>query len=320
MNTQPFTSPRRTPGVLTLLLLLFGVAAPARAFETPARFIAVGDGVFRVEGPGCCGGQTFSGSFRAAYEIDSWGQVTVESLTAELDPTTVTGVGLFGLGIVELACAVAGNQAPVVGWLWWDTLFLPTGSLTLNATTFESRSLDGECLSPKLGLEIVNTGPLLFLHRPYADEFKLSGAVFSAIIGGDLYTVRLDLTGHYANRPPVAGFGMVLPGFEQGGCPAILDGGNPPRWVIEANVSAGLKAPLRSFSYDPDGPLSRTDLDAELWSVSEDGGPWTLLGAGAELPHQLFALGHEYRVLLLAADRAGAVGAEECQFVVVPPF
>jgi hypothetical protein len=80
-------------------------------------------------------------------------------------------------------------------------------------------------------------------------------SIFPRIEGND-YNLTLEMSGTYVNRPPRARFGVMgrhLEAFAQGGCPAVLNAGNPPEPVIEANDPAGLKMSLRSLSYDPDG-------------------------------------------------------------------
>lgn len=305
----------RTVWKVLFPLVFWGVAAEAS--PPPQRFVTAGSGVLRVSGPHCCGAQAFEGDFLLSYELDDAGNVRFHQLSTDLAPTMVPGVELFSVGDVEIACGHGRSRAEFSGAVSGDYLYVQVGALKLDATLYKSRSAEGQCENPQLSLEIINDSSVVFLHRPWANTFTLAASSFATTIDGDAYTVTLTLNGRFLNRPPAARVGLVQPGWEQGGCPAWLESGNPPRWLVEANDPSGLKVLLRSFSTDPDGAHSRTDVSGDLWLYATGGDPLEVLTVGPEPGFRTFTFGPEHHLALLSSDRNGALDEDHCRFEVV---
>ncbi len=297
--------------------LLGAPAVEATPVPIPQHFLVQGLAEMTLSGPSCCDGYRFQGAFEAALEVDPGGTITIHRFRADLFPIDIGHVGVFGLGTLPLRCAGAENDGPIVGSVSGTSIALPAGGVPLFATSFATQAEDGSCSGQNLGLEALNTAPIAGTHDPAGNRFSLGGA-FAATVEGGGYTIAVALEGVYVNRPPAARLGLVLPGFEQGGCPAVWYGGNPAEWRIEANHPQGLKAPLRSSSNDPDTALApRADLAHEVWTHRQDSGAETFLGSGAELGDRTFVYGPSHQLRLLAADRLGGMAIDECIFRVV---
>ncbi len=303
------------------LASLAGLAGAGRAgatlVEIPARYQVEGASLATFSGPDCCSGYEFDGRFSASFEVSASGEMTFLELTEELSDLDVGGVGFLGLGTVPLRCAAARLTEPGIGWVDGAGGFtLPAGALRVAGQTFKRRDGDGVCQDLNFGFEADSTGSASGIHDPLGNLFRLHGS-FAVTIEGDSYVLTVDLAGHYRNRPPVARLGLTVPGFEQGGCPAVFHPGNPSEWQVEANIAGGFKAPLRGFSSDPDGVFARSDLLSELWYYQQNAEPAVVLGSGSDLGTRFFPFGPQHRVTLVASDRAGAGGVDECVFRVV---
>src|SRR6185295_4825621 len=103
----------------------------------------------------------------------------------------------------------------------------------------EERYSDGSCADPTLEMRGANNAEANVLHDPTANAFGLD-TTFATSIGGDSYGLHLQLSGQFANRPPVAVLGIETPANPQGGCPAVWRW-NGQTWelVAEANNFAG---------------------------------------------------------------------------------
>jgi hypothetical protein len=297
-----------------LLGLALG-ASPAGAalVEIPASYFVQGAGELTVSGPDCCGSTVFDGVFEARFEVDGAGNLLLTSLATELYDRDVPGLGFLGLGTLELRCAGATVTAPAAGWVAADgTISLPAGALAIGGTNFKDRDGDGRCHVVDFGLATSNVGLASGIHDPWGNHFELTSRYFA-----EDHTLTIRLRGSYRNRPPLARLGLVNPGFEQGGCPAVPESGNPPRWLVEANTLGGFKAGVRSFSSDPDGFFSRTDLLSDLWYHERGSGPAEVIGGGLDLGQRFFELGPVHRVSLISTDRLGAGDLDDCTFEVV---
>lgn len=303
-------------GALALVLLGSG-AVEAAPVPIPQQFLAQGLAEMTISGPSCCDGYRFQGVFEAAFDVDPGGTITIHRLRTELFPIDIGHVGVFGLATVPLRCAEAINDGPIVGAVSGTAITLPAGGASLLATSFATQAADGSCTEQNLGLDALNPASIVGTHDPAGNRFSLT-STFAATVEGGTYSIGVALEGVYVNRPPMARLGLVLPGLEQGGCPAVWHEGNPPEWRIEANHPQGLKAPLRSFSNDPDTALApRADLAHEVWTHAQDGGAEVYLGTGPDLGDRTFAYGPVHRVRLLAADQLGGQAIDECTFRVV---
>lgn len=320
-------------------LLLFGLSLailPARrAASAPAAAVAAaasgphaplyrarGSSTMAVSGEGCCDGVPFPGTFEMDYEVDeAAGRVEITRLSAALADFDITFHFLiFETGRVKVRCGTARSASPIEGSVdAFGNLTIAAGAATLSGEAFQRREADGECGGGSSAITLTNNAPLTGLLDPVSNRLSLSGA-FTTMTEGHTYDVRLDMTGEYVNRPPVAVFGAEGPGLEafaQGGCPAVMRGGNPPEPTVEANDPAGLKMYLRSFSFDPDGAWSGADLYLDQWFHGRDSGPVKFVGESRRLGPLFFEFGPVHHLTLQTTDRVGVTDASPCDFRVV---
>lgn len=309
--------PHRPLALLALAggLLFMALPLAAQIPEPWAEYQVQGSGTIRVLS-GCCAGEELDGRFEASYSVDPSGGVHVYDLRTMLFDTTIGGVGILGLGSYDLRCAMAWSESGFNGWLSGGALWFGSGTVPFAGENFKYRNADGSCPSLDASFAATNTAAWTGVHDPAGNHFTLGGDL-SATVSGTVLTFRVALNGTYRNRPPVARLGLTVPGFEQGGCPAVFHAGNPSEWRVEANDSQGFRAPLRGFSWDNDASYSRSDILAEAWFHQKDANPPTPLGAGESLPPVLFPFGSTHRVTLIATDRLGAADLDECMFRVV---
>ncbi|MCA1614735.1 MAG: hypothetical protein LC795_11460, partial [Acidobacteria bacterium] len=184
---------------------------------------------------------------------------------------------------------------------------------------FKQREAGGECGGGSSSITLTNNAPLTGRLDPASNRLSIAGA-FTTTTEGHTYDVRLDMSGEYVNRPPVAVFGAEGPGLEafaQGGCPAVWREGNPSEYVAEANDPAGLKTYLRSFSYDPDGAWRGADLLLDQWYHGRDSGPEKFIGESRRLGPVFFEFGPAHHLTLKSTDRLGVNAVSVCGFRVV---
>ena len=133
------------------------------------------------------------------------------------------------------------------------------------------------------------------------------------------YNISLDMIGEYANRPPVAVFGVQgtgLEAFSQGGCPAVLNYGNPPEYTVEANDPSGLKMYLQSFSTTlMVSGLGQSGIDQ--WFQSRNSEPLKFIAEGRRIGPMLFEFGSVHHLMLETTDRLGVSDTADCDFRVV---
>jgi hypothetical protein len=300
-------------------------AAPAAAaFSGPPAplYRARGSSTMAVTGEGCCDGVPFPGTFEMDYEVDeAAGRVEITRLSAALADMDVTFHFLiFETGRIQVRCGTARSEAPIEGGVDASgNLTIAAGAATLSGEAFKRRDTGGECGGSSSAITLTNNAPLSGFLDPVSNRLTLSGA-FTTVTEGRTYNVRLDMTGEYVNRPPVAVFGAEGPGlgaFAQGGCPAVMNGGNPPEPTVEANDPAGLKMYLRSFSYDPDGAWRGADLLLDQWYHGRDSGPVKFIGESRRLGPMFFEFGPVHHLRLETTDRAGVADTTPCDFRVV---
>jgi hypothetical protein len=275
-----------------------------------------------VDGDGCCDGVVFPGSFEMDYELDaSAGGVRITRLDTALADMDVTFHFLiFETGSVHMRCGAARSESPIEGTTdALGNLTVPAGAATLSGGAFQHRDAGGECGGNSSTITLSNNAPLTGLLDPASNRLSFNGA-FTTTTEGHTYIVRLEMTGEYVNRPPVARLGVEGPGLEafaQGGCPAVMNDGNPPEPTVEANDPAGLKIYLRSFSLDPDGAWNGADIRFDQWFHSRDLEPEKFIGESRRLGSVLFEFGPIHHVALETTDRAGAAARDRCDFRVV---
>ena len=275
-----------------------------------------------VNGEGCCDGVPLPGTFEMDYEVDeAAGRVEITRLSAALADMDITFHFLiFETGRVKVRCGTARSASPIEGSVdAFGNLSIAAGAATLSGEAFRRRDAGGECGGGSSAITLANNAPLTGLLDPVSNRLSLSGA-FTTMTEGRAYDVRLDMTGEYVNRPPVAVFGVEGPGlgaFAQGGCPAVMNHGNPPEPTVEANDPAGLKTYLRSFSYDPDGYWRGGDILLDQWFHGRDSGPSKFIGESRRLGPTYFEFGPVHRLTLETTDRAGVTDASPCDFRVV---
>jgi hypothetical protein len=275
-----------------------------------------------VNGEGCCDGVPLPGTFEMDYEVDeAAGRVRITRLSAALADMDITFRFLiFETGRVKVRCGTARSASPIEGSVdAFGNLSIAAGAATLSGEAFQQRDDGGECGGGASLITLANNAPLTGLLDPVSNRLSLSGA-FTTMTEGRTYDVRLDMTGEYVNRPPVAVFGVEGPGlgaFAQGGCPAVMNHGNPPEPTVEANDPAGLKAYLRSFSYDPDGAWRGGDILLDQWFHGRDAGPVKFVGESRRLGPTYFEFGPVHHLTLETTDRAGVTDASPCDFRVV---
>lgn len=311
---------------LSLAALFAGRAdsAPAPPFSSVATqsYNARGHGTMIVDGPGCCDGVVFPSTFEMNYEVDTAsGRVNITRLYTTLADMDVTFHFLiFETGRARIRCGSARNDAQIEGNVDASgNLSIASGAATLSGTSYQQRNASGECGGDVSAITLNNNAPLTGVLDPASNRISFAG-VFSATTEGNTYTVHLDMTGDYLNRPPVAVFGVEGPGlerFSQGGCPAVMNGGNPPEPTVEANDPAGLKMFLKSFSRDPDGAWQGGDLQLDQWFHGRNSEPLKFIGESRRLGPVVYEFGPVHHLELQTTDRAGALSKSECDFRVV---
>jgi hypothetical protein len=305
--------------------LAAGAAGAATApLDPPRQYLVRGTGSATVGGSHCCGDTRFTGRFEAAYEIASTGAAQLTALRIALDDVdVVVSDGFLGLFTTRAAvrCAAAANVLPAAGGVSDPThLKFPPGTVKLFGQSSQTRFTDGSCDDPGIDFNSANDVEVQVLHDPAANAFALDGT-FHTVAEGETYSLTLHLAGGFTNRAPQAALAMrpIDEPYPQGGCPAYQRwNGQQWEWVAEANRPSGLKADLRSFSYDPDGgSWSQGDVFAERWFDTRNGGTRSFLGQGRQLDALTFEWGPQHRVELLAIDHVGASSAASCTFRVI---
>ncbi len=298
------------------------VLAPSPAFGDDRLWYRVrGTGLLTISGAGCCEGISFPGTFEMDYLQDPAGRVQIPRLQASIvDMDIVFRFLIFETNRIRIRCGETQNDRTITGNVdALGNLTIPSGAASISGTSSENRNTLGECHGASSNLAATNNVPLRGLLDPGANLVSLGGAFTTRIEGND-YNITLEMTGSYANRPPQARLGVTgsnLEVFAQGGCPAVLNAGNPPEPVIEANDPAGLKMSLRSLSYDPDGTWTRADVEMDKWFYARDDAPLDFLAEGREYGPKIFAFGPRHRLVLETSDRLGATRTSECSFRVV---
>jgi hypothetical protein len=296
---------------------------PPSASGMPAPlYRARGGGTMAVDGPGCCDGVAFPGTFEMDYEVDeAAGRVSITRLYATLADFDITFRFLiFETGRVQVRCGAVRSGSPIEGSAdAFGNLTVAAGAATLSGEAFKQREAGGKCGGGSSSIRLTNNAPLTGLLDPVSNRLSISGA-FTTTTEGQTYNVRLDMSGEYVNRPPVAVFGAEGPGLEafaQGGCPAVWHNGNPPEYVAEANDPAGLKMYLRSYSHDPDGVWRGADLLLDQWYHGRDSGPEKFIGESRRLGPMFFEFGPVHHLTLKSTDRLGVDAVSVCGFRVV---
>ncbi len=321
----------------TVLALAVGLGisplSAALPLEVPERFEIAGRGTLTIAGL-----VARPGSFEMILVVQPDGAVTIPHLRATIRDFDVVRRRVFRDRRTPFRCSEAVNVGPLEGHL------APSGELTfpapqnVYALSYSSRNDRHGCPGQEsiYSLTAASNAPAVGVHFPWDDFFALHGT-FVTDYDGDTYTVRLDLEGTYANRPPQARMGFAGEGFltpsAQYTCPPSISmtyhfGATTLSCnFVQANDPEGLRATLVSASRDPDGTWDRADLGLEQWSSFswsfEDGTEThTHLGRGRTVGPALFDMAHRHTVQLTTSDRAGALDRATCEFCVadwLPP-
>lgn len=327
--------------VTILLLARRAELASAPASPPPPAAVASipvystrGRGTMTVEGPGCCDGVVFPSTFEMDYDVDEpSGTVRITRLQAALADMDINFRFLiFETARVQIRCGVARNESVISGTTDASgNLTIAAGVATLSGESVETRDASGECGDRGSSITLTNNVPITGTLDPAGNHISITGA-FATTTEGRTYDVTLNLTGEYTNRPPVAVFGVEgvgLEAFSQGGCPAVMNGGNPPEPTVEANDPAGLKMYLRSFSRDPDGAWAGGDILFNQWFYARGSEPIKFIGESRRLGPMLFEFGSVHHLTLQTTDRSAVSSTSDCRFRVVdttppsvtpPPF
>jgi hypothetical protein len=297
------------------------LVAPPSLVDARPWYRVRGTGTLTISGAGCCEGANFPGTFQMDYRQDASGRVEVTRLQASLPDTDIVFRFLiFEVNRVTIHCGELSNDRPITGDVdSFSNLTIPAGAATISGSAFEKREARGQCIGASTSLTATNNSPIRGVLDPAANHAALAGAFTTRIEGND-YNLTLSMTGAYANRPPRARLGVTgrnLEAFAQGGCPAILNTGNPPELVVEANDPSGLKMSVRSHSYDPDGAWIRADLALDKWFYARAGTPLRFIAEGREYGPMTFDFGPRHRLVLETSDRLGAAATADCSFRVV---
>lgn len=274
-----------------------------------------------VDGPGCCDGIVFPATFQMDYETDSSGAVRINRLYSSLaDMDLRFHFLIFETAHVQIRCGAVENTSVIDATRdSFGGLTIAAGAATLSGDSLQTRDADGNCGGGSSRLTLSNNAPLTGVLDPIGNRVSLNGS-FATTTEGKTYNINLQMTGEYTNRPPVSQFGVEgagLEAFAQGGCPAVLNGGNPPEYVVEANDPAGLKMFLKSFSSDPDGSWSGADIGYEQWFYAKNSEPQKFLGEGRRIGEFLFELDNFHSLTLKTTDRLGVSTTSDCNFRVV---
>jgi hypothetical protein len=280
-----------------------------------------------VDGPGCCTGIVFPSTFEMDYEADATGRVRITRLYSSLaDMDLRFRFLIFDTGRIQMRCGTARNDAVIEAWADASgNLNIAPGAATLSAEAVKTTDASANCGGDFMSLTLINSSPLSGLLDPAGNRITVNGS-FTTTTEGHTYNISLQMIGEYANRPPVAVFGVEGPGLEafpQGGCPAVLNGGNPPEYTLEANDPSGVKMYLRSFSGDPDGVWSGADVGFDQWFQSRNTEPQKFVAEGRRVGPMLFEFGPVHHLTLETTDRLGATDTSNCNFRVVdttPPL
>lgn len=277
-----------------------------------------GKGAVTVDGPGCCDGMVFPSTFEMDYETDTSGAVLITRLDSALaDMDLRFHFLIFETARVQVRCGTVRSGSVIDANIdAFGNLTIAPGVATLSGNAFHTRNSAGECGGGLSSLTLTNNAPMSGVLDPTGNRMTLTGS-FTTTTEGNTYNISLEMTGQYANRPPVAVFGVEgagLEAFAQGGCPAVLNGGNPPEYVVEANDESGLKMFLRSFSHDPDGSWTGADVGLDQWFHGMDTEPQKFIGEGRRVGPQMFAFGPVHHLTLETTDRLGVVNRSRCDF------
>jgi hypothetical protein len=288
---------------------------------SPLHYSTGGKAVMTVNGPGCCDGITFPATFLMDYSTDGSGAVHINRLQSTLaDMDLRFHFLIFETAHVEVRCGVVKNSAVIEATQdAFGGLNIPSGSATLAGDAHQTRDAEGNCGGTYRELTLTNNAPLTGVLDPTGNRVLLNGS-FATTTEGNAYNITLEMTGEYLNRPPVAVFGVEGPGLEafaQGGCPAVLNSGNPPEYVVEANDPSGLKMYLKSFSNDPDGAWSGGDIGFDQWYYAKNSEPQKFLGEGRRFGPMSFGFGDFHSLTLQTTDRLGVSTKSDCNFRVV---
>jgi hypothetical protein len=280
-----------------------------------------GKGALTVDGPGCCEGINFPSTFEMDYETDGSGTIQIRRLYSSLaDMDLRFRFLIFETANVQVRCGAVLNDAVIEATLdSFGGLTIPSGAATLSGDSLQTRNPDGSCGGNVSLLTLTNNAPMTGVFDPAGNRVSLNGS-FSTTTEGNTYNITLQMTGEYSNRPPVAVFGVEGPGlesFSQGGCPAVLQGGNPPEYVVEANDPSGLKMFLRSFSSDPDGSWMGADVHFDQWFYGRDSEPLKFVAESRRFGPFLFDFGPVHHLTLKTTDRLGVSTNSDCNFRVV---
>lgn len=306
-------------------LLWFLAISPAQgsaALDPPDAFVARGDAVATVSGPGCCGDTQFTGRFWLAYELSSSGEARLTRLTFELDDRDVfVRGGFLDLFTERIAIRCGGGSSTALatgGRDGADHLIWPAGTIRVAGGFSDERQPSDSCLDEGTLFQAVNSADVRLVHRPAEDRLDLDGS-FDAVLGGGGYVLHLQGRGRFENRPPQArlAFRYLDGKYPQEGCPAYWRQNENKVWeeVAEATSPDGLVAHLVSASGDPDG--GRADLSADRWFDTRPGADAVVLGEGGDVGPITFGWGDPHRVELLSFDRRGAADAVACRFRVI---
>jgi hypothetical protein len=97
----------------------------------------------------------------------------------------------------------------------------------------------------------------------------------------------------------------------------VLNSGNPPEYVVEANDPGGLKMFLRSHSYDVDGTWTGGDIHYDQWFHGRDSEPLKFVAESRRVGPMTFEFGPVHHLTLQTTDRLGASANSDCNFRVV---
>lgn len=324
---------------LILILLLLGVGTvsallirqstiaspptppPPPTSTAPLLYSASGKATMTVDGPGCCDGIAFPATFQMDYETDGSGAVRINRLHASLaDMDLRFHFLIFETAHVQVRCGAVENSGVINATS--DSsggITIASGAATLSGDSLQTRDSEGNCSGGTRQLTLSNNSPITGVLDPVTDRVVLNGT-FATTTEGNTYNITLEMTGNYTNRPPVAVFGVEgvgLEAFSQGGCPAALNDGNPPEYVIEANDPGGLKMYLKSFSSDADGSWLGADIGYDQWFYSKNSEPQKFLGESRRFGPVLFSFGDQHSITLQTTDRLGVSATSDCNFRVV---